>query len=351
MSVQHQVYMQRCLQLALLGNTAAAPNPMVGAVLVHNHTIIGEGYHRQYGQAHAEVNCIASVLQHHKHLISSSILYVSLEPCNHYGNTPPCTQAILTSGIRTVVVGCTDASSKVNGMGIATLRQHGVQVITGILEQECVALNAPFFYSSLHKLPYITLKWAQSSDGYIANAYKQPINISNVYTSRYTHKLRATHQAIWVGANTVLYDDPLLNNRYYGTQQPIRIVWDKGLTLPTTSKLLSTMQPTWVFNTIKSQSLSHQLQYIKVEDDYNWVHSILTHLYHVHIHTILVEGGSSLHYTLLQHNFWCKLIVITNTTLTLQQGYAAPHTHLLPTAAQLMYMANDSIAIYHNQKL
>src|SRR5436190_12432373 len=194
-------YMQRCLQLALLGAGSVAPNPMVGAVLVYDNVIIGEGYHQQYGKAHAEVNCINSVSEQYKTVIEKSTLYVSLEPCAHFGKTPPCADLIIANKIPRVVIGCMDNYLEVNGRGIEKLRSAGIDVITGVLEREAVELNQRFF--TFHQLlrPYIILKWAESKDGKIAKIDYSKVAISNEYSNRMVHKWRSEEAAIMVGTN------------------------------------------------------------------------------------------------------------------------------------------------------
>ena len=220
--------MHRCLELARCGRLHAAPNPMVGAVLVHDGRIIGEGYHIQCGQAHAEVNALRSVRPADRALLADSTLYVSLEPCAHYGRTPPCASLIIKSGIPRVVVGCIDSFSKVQGRGIAMLREAGVDVTVGVLEEECKALNRRFFTAQTLHRPYITLKWARSADGFIdrwrETDNEKPAQLSTPCSQMRVHRLRALHQAILVGHGTLLKDHPALTVRHWTGQDPLRIV-------------------------------------------------------------------------------------------------------------------------------
>ncbi|HJW16280.1 MAG TPA: bifunctional diaminohydroxyphosphoribosylaminopyrimidine deaminase/5-amino-6-(5-phosphoribosylamino)uracil reductase RibD, partial [Flavisolibacter sp.] len=254
MKVPHEKYMARCLQLAQLGAGNVAPNPMVGAVLVYNDAIIGEGYHEKYGAAHAEVNCINSVIDGERHLISQSTLYVSLEPCAHFGKTPPCADLIVKLKIPKVVIGCRDPFVQVDGKGIEKLLAAGVEVTTGILEKECKELNKLFFtFHTLHR-PYIILKWAQTSDGKIAyptlrKKSSSPVSrlfITNAYTNRLVHKWRSEQMAILVGTNTAMHDDPSLNTRLWPGNSPVRLVIDKELALPPGLKLFDGSIPTIV---------------------------------------------------------------------------------------------------------
>ncbi|HEY2720248.1 MAG TPA: bifunctional diaminohydroxyphosphoribosylaminopyrimidine deaminase/5-amino-6-(5-phosphoribosylamino)uracil reductase RibD, partial [Chitinophagaceae bacterium] len=228
----HDIYMHRCLDLARLGAGHVAPNPMVGAVLVHDERIIGEGYHQQYGGPHAEPNCIASVKKEEQHLISESILYVSLEPCAHYGKTPPCADLIIKNKIPRVVIGCFDPFEEVNGKGIEKLKGAGIDVLVGILEHECKKLNKRFFLYYQQHRPYIILKWAQSSNQKIGAGAGNRTYISNEFTNRLVHKWRSEEAAILVGTNTALQDDPELTTRSWIGNNPRRLVMDMDLKLP-----------------------------------------------------------------------------------------------------------------------
>jgi diaminohydroxyphosphoribosylaminopyrimidine deaminase / 5-amino-6-(5-phosphoribosylamino)uracil reductase len=203
-----ELYMHRCLELARSGAGSVAPNPMVGAVLVYENRIIGEGYHQQYGRAHAEPNCIAAVKEQDKHLIERSTLFVSLEPCAHFGKTPPCADLIIENKIPGVIIGCRDPFVEVNGKGIEKLRAAGIQVQLGVLENECRKLNKRFFTFHTQHRPYIILKWAQTLDNKVANEDYSRVPISNEYTNRLVHQWRSEEMAIAVGTNTALYDDP-----------------------------------------------------------------------------------------------------------------------------------------------
>ncbi len=221
-------YMRRCLQLARNGRQHAAPNPMVGAVIVHGGRIIGEGYHAVCGQAHAEVNAVNSVRPADRALLSESTLYVSLEPCAHFGKTPPCAALIVKTGIPRVVVGCIDPFAKVQGRGIEILRQAGVEVTTGVLEEECRRLNRRFFTAQTRHRPYVTLKWARSSDGFIdkwrETAEKPPVKLSTPHSLMQVHRLRSRHQAILVGHRTLTLDRPQLTLRHWCGEEPLRVV-------------------------------------------------------------------------------------------------------------------------------
>ncbi|MBO5698727.1 MAG: bifunctional diaminohydroxyphosphoribosylaminopyrimidine deaminase/5-amino-6-(5-phosphoribosylamino)uracil reductase RibD [Bacteroidaceae bacterium] len=224
-------YIHRCIELALQGEQYAAPNPMVGAVIVHNDRIIGEGYHAKCGEAHAEVNAVRSVKEADRHLLPESTIYVSLEPCAHYGKTPPCAELIIKERIPNVVVGCVDPFAKVKGRGIQMLRDAGINVVVGVCEKECLELNRKFITFHEKKRPYITLKWARTPDGYIdakrTDCNTPPLAISNEITRLRGHRLRTTHQAILVGHNTLILDKPSLLPRYWHGPAPLRVVLGK----------------------------------------------------------------------------------------------------------------------------
>jgi diaminohydroxyphosphoribosylaminopyrimidine deaminase/5-amino-6-(5-phosphoribosylamino)uracil reductase len=315
--------MQRCLQLASLGAGNVAPNPMVGAVLVNNGSIIGEGYHQQYGKAHAEVNCINSVAEQNKHLIANSTLYVSLEPCAHFGKTPPCADLIIEYKIPTVVIGCSDQYHEVNGKGIAKLKAAGIHVIKGILEEEAKAINKRFFTFHQQKRPYIILKWAQSKDHTIANTDFSSIQISNDYSNRLVHKWRSEEAAIMVGTHTALYDNPSLTTRLWQGKNPIRVVIDKKLQLPVTHKLFSGEAKTLIFNNIKNEVVE-MIEYCKIDELQPAIPQILYHLHQQNIQSILVEGGAILLRSFIDCGLWDEARIITNTKMIVGKGIAAP---------------------------
>jgi diaminohydroxyphosphoribosylaminopyrimidine deaminase/5-amino-6-(5-phosphoribosylamino)uracil reductase len=315
--------MQRCLQLASLGAGNVAPNPMVGAVLVHNDVIIGEGYHRQHGKAHAEVNCINSVAEANKHLITNSILYVSLEPCAHFGKTPPCADLIIEYKIPTVVIGCSDHYHEVNGKGIAKLKAAGINVITGILEKEARDINKRFFTFHQLRRPYIILKWAQSNDLKIANADYSSIQISNEFSNRLVHKWRSEEGGIMVGTNTVLYDNPSLTTRLWQGNNPIRVVIDKKLQLPATHQLFSGEAKTIIFNCIKNE-IAETVDYCKIDALQPALPQILHHLYLQNIQSVLVEGGAILLQSFIDSGLWDEARIISNNKMIVGKGIAAP---------------------------
>jgi diaminohydroxyphosphoribosylaminopyrimidine deaminase / 5-amino-6-(5-phosphoribosylamino)uracil reductase len=336
----HEVYMHRCLELAQLGAGNVAPNPMVGAVLVCNEKIIGEGYHEQYGKAHAEPNCIASVRDEDKHLIDQSTLYVSLEPCAHFGKTPPCADLIIERKIPKVVVGCRDPFVEVNGKGIEKLKDAGIEVEVGILEEECKELNKRFFTFHTQHRPFVILKWAQTLDNKIAGPHLTSPNaaarllITKEHTNRIVHKWRSEEMAIAVGTNTALFDDPELTTRLSPGKNPIRIVVDMDLRLPKTLKLFDSKTPTIVFNT-KEHSLPLEkisidelrrigTAYYQVTEDVSLIDQMMNALYRMNIQSVLVEGGAYLLQSFIDEEMWEEARVITNEQLSIGAGMPAP---------------------------
>lgn len=306
-----------------MGAGYVAPNPMVGAVLVYNDRIIGEGFHQQYGQAHAEVNCINSVAEENKQLIEKSTLYVSLEPCAHFGKTPPCADLIIKNNIPAVVIGCRDSYNEVNGKGIEKLITAGVDVTVGILENEAMALNKRFFTFHQQQRPYIILKWAQSSDEKIAAAGNERIFISNAYSNRLVHQWRSEEAAIMVGTNTALKDNPALTTRLVAGNNPVRLVIDMDLKLPASLQLFDSVVKTFVFNAVKQQE-GEMISFYKVDRKGKIIHQVLSVLYQQKIQSVIVEGGAKLLQSFIDENLWDEARVITNVEMVIGKGIDAP---------------------------
>lgn len=300
-------YMMRCIQLAQNGKLGAAPNPMVGAVVVCDGRIIGEGYHAKCGEAHAEVNAINSVKD--ESLLHRSTLYVSLEPCAHYGKTPPCAKLIVSKGIPKVVIGCQDPFSKVAGKGIEILKQAGCEVVVGVLEKACQDLNKAFFTVQLKHRPFITLKWAQSADGYmdVERNDGEPVKLSSPLTQLIAHKRRAEHQAIIVGTQTARLDNPSLNVRDWRGPQPLRIVIDKDLTLPRHLHLFDGSQPTLVV-TEKNETIAGAMT-LQVDFNQSILPQLMEELQRRNIQSLLVEGGSKLLQSFIDEGLWDEAYV------------------------------------------
>ena len=280
--IDDEKYMRRCIQLAKNGLQNAKPNPMVGAVIVSaDGRIIGEGYHVRCGEGHAEVNAFASVLPEDELLLPESTIYVSLEPCSHYGKTPPCADLIIEKGVRRVVVGCNDEFAEVQGRGIKKLREAGIEVKVGVLEEACKALNRRFFTFHREKRPYIILKWAQTANGFIDDHFK-PVQISNDYTKMLSHKLRAEEDAILVGRVTEERDHPQLNVREWRGVNPKRLVVDHA-------------------HPLNMESLhAHQIQ------------------------SLIVEGGAKTLETFMEQNLWDEIRVEVNCSMSVSEGTRAP---------------------------
>ena len=342
-----EIYIHRCIELAKLGAGYVAPNPMVGAVLVHEGKIIGEGFHQQYGGPHAEVNCITSVKEQDKDKISSSVLYVSLEPCNHFGKTPPCSDLIIANQIPEVVIGCRDPFKEVDGKGIEKLKAAGIKVVYGILEKECQQINKRFFTFHTQHRPYVILKWAETANGKIGGDGANRLLISNEQTNTLVHKWRSEEASILVGTNTALLDDPELTTRNWKGPSPVRLVIDMDLKLPSTLKIFNDKQRTVIFNTEKHEELNH-LIYYQVTGDVNLVHQIVNALYQMKIQSVLVEGGAKLLQSFIDEGMWDEARIIKNEELKINNGLAAPE--LLPkNAKQEMKILNDSVKIYQNE--
>lgn len=344
--------MQRCLELAKLGAGSVAPNPMVGAVLVCNDRIIGEGWHQQYGKAHAEVNCLASVKEEDWKLIIQSTLYVSLEPCAHFGKTPPCTDLIIQHKIPKVVIGCRDPFKEVDGKGIEKLEAAGVMVELGVLEKDCKELNKRFFTFHTQQRPYIILKWAETADGFIApfaGAEGLRLLISNEYSNRLVHQWRSEEAAILVGTNTALLDNPELTTRLWPGKSPIRLVLDMNLRLPTSLKIFNGEERTIIFNAVKQEE-KNDLLYYKLERDRDILTQLMSALYQLKIQSVLVEGGAKLLQSFIDAGLWDEVRIIKNEELALRQaqGNNGLHAPVLNHGVKVceQKILSDRIEIY-----
>lgn len=324
-----EIYMRRCIDLARNGQGFVAPNPMVGAVIVCDDQIIGEGYHRKFGEAHAEVNAIESV--HDKSLFSRSTIYVSLEPCSHQGKTPPCANLLVEMGFKKVVVGCKDPHSKVSGKGIERLKKAGIEVLTGVLEKECRELNKRFFTFHEKQRPYVVLKWAQSRDGYLdrprPNNEKGIHWITSLETKTLVHKWRSEEQSILVGRKTVQNDNPSLTVREFSGNNPTRIIIDSQLQISNELNIFSQEAPTIIFNRVKNE-IQGSTEWIKIPETNTKL--ILEELYKRGILSVFVEGGSrTLQYFLID-NHWDEARVIVGKS-DFNEGIKAPTISKVPT--------------------
>jgi diaminohydroxyphosphoribosylaminopyrimidine deaminase / 5-amino-6-(5-phosphoribosylamino)uracil reductase len=343
---EDEKYMSRCLELASLGKGNVAPNPMVGAILVVEKKIIGEGYHQKYGEAHAEVNCINSVKEEDKYRIEQSTLYVSLEPCAHHGKTPPCADLIIKNKIKKVFIGCQDVYKEVAGKGILKLQNAGVDVVSGILRKECLEINSRFFTFYEKFRPYVILKWAQSINGKIGSDNDKRILISNEYSNRLVHKWRSEEAAILIGTNSALQDNPLLTNRLWKGKNPSRIIIDKELKLPATLNLYNGEAKTIIFNLFKNAN-NGNVVYAKLEKE-NFIDQLLHSLFEMNIQSLLVEGGAKTLQSFIDLELWGEARIITNEKLIIEKGVASPEMKNYVLRKQERYF-HDLISYYENK--
>lgn len=322
--VVEEKYMARCIELARGGEGNTAPNPMVGAVIVHKGKIIGEGFHRKCGEAHAEVNAVASVRD--EALLRDSTIYVSLEPCSHYGKTPPCAELIIRKGIPRVVVGTLDPFPEVSGRGVRMLREAGIEVVTGVLEEEARALNPAFMTFQIRKRPYVYLKWAQSADGFMdirrEDASVPSVLLSSAETLRRVHRLRSEVAAIMVGTRTALLDNPSLTVRHWAGRSPVRVVLDRTLKLPVGSHLLDGAVPTLVFTAVEVESRPN-VEYVQIDFGQEVLSQVLQYLYGQNLNSLMVEGGAELLESFLDVGLWDEAWVET-APVVLGAGVKAP---------------------------
>lgn len=307
--LNYETYMQRCLQLAEQGRYRVAPNPMVGAVIVAEGRIIGEGYHMEWGGKHAEVHAFASVKREDEHLLPKATLFVSLEPCSHYGKTPPCADLVISKGVRRVVVGMPDPNPVVAGNGVRKLQEAGIEVVTGVLEKDCRELNKRFLCLHEKHRPYVILKWAQTADGYIdrkrRDSSEPVLVISNALTKQAVHKMRAENMAIMVGTNTVLLDNPRLLTTHWSGRNPVRIVPDRHGRIAADARIFS-----------------HEAETIVYRGQTDWQY-ILSDLAERQIHSVLVEGGAQLLRHILDSGVYDEVHVEVSP-LRIGEGVAAP---------------------------
>ena len=341
-------YMNRCIELALMGLGNAAPNPMVGSVIVSHGKIIGEGYHQRCGEAHAEVNAIKSVKN--RELLKESTLYVNLEPCAHHGRTPPCADLIVESKIPHVVIGCIDSFAKVSGKGIEKLQKSGCKVDIGILETKSRALNRRFFTFHEKKRPYIILKWAQTQDGFIDIERKQSDSvesywITNNLAKMLVHKWRSEESAFMVGANTVKNDNPRLTVRNWYGRNPIRILADKDLSLPAKLHMFDNEARTLIFNQQKNNT-HENLEWVKIDFKENLAEQILEALYQREIQSLVIEGGRKLLNTFISNNIWDEARIFTGSR-NFKSGLKAPDFNALPISE--IMIGDSRLRMYRNK--
>lgn len=324
----HQKYIKRCIELAKNGLGTTYPNPLVGCVIVYNDRIIGEGWHQKAGESHAEVNAINSVKN--KELLSKSTIYVSLEPCSHFGKTPPCADLIIENNIPNVVIGSLDSNEKVSGRGVKKLIESGRNVTIGVLEEECLVLNKRFFTFHEKKRPYIILKWAESSDGFIAPLNKQtnaPVWISNEYSRQITHKWRSEEEAILVGTQTVLDDNPKLDTRHWYGKNPIRIILDRGGKINTSFNVFDKTTPTIIVTEQKNLQSTDNLIFKNCIFESELAQTICKIGFDFNIQSIIIEGGTQTIQTFLNEELWDEARIFKGKS-NLNEGIKAPKIDL-----------------------
>ena len=341
----NEIYIKRCIQLAKNGLGTTYPNPMVGSVIVYNDQIIGEGWHRKSGEPHAEVNAINSVKD--KSLLAKATIYVSLEPCSHFGKTPPCCDLIIKHKIPNVVVGTLDPNSKVAGTGIQRLIESGANVTFGVLEKECHELNKRFFAFHQKKRPYIILKWAESQDGFIAPLTKEkiePVWISNEFSRQLVHKWRSEEQAIMAGTNTVLDDNPKLDVRDCKGENPIRIVLDRTGKIPNDFFIKDGKTKTIIITEQENVTSSENCIYENAIFDTKLTRTIAIILYKYGIQSIVVEGGRQTLQSFIEDNLWDEARVFIGN-IHLKSGLKAP---IINGYFQTKNIIDDQLKLFYN---
>lgn len=340
--------MARCLQLAALGLGRVAPNPMVGAVLVAEDRIIGEGFHALYGGPHAEINCLASVSETDKHLIQQATMYVSLEPCAHWGKTPPCSNAIIQAKIPHVVIAMQDPFAAVNGAGIAQLVQAGIRVEVDLLHEQAVFLNRRFITRQQQQRPYIILKWAETEDGLIGSGTNERWIISSAIAQQMVHKWRAEEDAIFVATNTVMLDNPSLTNRFWGEKQPQRWVLDMHHRLPVNLQVFDNKAETVVFTSQQISGLASHIKQVEINAQSNVIEEVMKWGYDAGIGSVLIEGGRTLLNACLDQGLFDELRVITSEKpAPSKNGVRSPELPMNVVCREVLHLGNDTVKIYN----
>jgi diaminohydroxyphosphoribosylaminopyrimidine deaminase/5-amino-6-(5-phosphoribosylamino)uracil reductase len=315
-----ELFMQRALELATCGLGHVSPNPLVGCVIVHEGKIIGEGWHKKYGEAHAEVEAVNAVAD--KTILKNSTLYVNLEPCSHFGKTPPCADMLIRESVKRVVIANLDTNPLVSGEGVKKLKAAGIEVITGKLSEEGRWLNRRFFTSMEKQRPYIILKWAETSDGFVARENYDSKWISNDLSRQLVHKWRTEEDAVLVGMHTTKYDNPLLNVRHWTGRNPVRIVIDRFLKLSPPLHVFDGSQKTICYNLVRDEE-QQNLVFRKLEAE-NFLNHLVHDLYHQKIQSVIVEGGAQVLQAFIDADLWDEAKVFTSA-IKFEKGIKAPH--------------------------
>ncbi|SHE61310.1 bifunctional diaminohydroxyphosphoribosylaminopyrimidine deaminase/5-amino-6-(5-phosphoribosylamino)uracil reductase RibD [Pedobacter caeni] len=346
-----ELYMQRCLELASLGMGNVSPNPLVGCVIVSEGKIIGEGYHEKIGEAHAEVNAVKAVFDRYGDeaagLLAQATAYVSLEPCAHFGKTPPCADLLIRHQLKKVVIGNRDPFEAVDGKGIEKLRNAGIEVISGVLEEACSALNRRFFTRILKQRPYLILKWARTANGYFAPIGDEQRWISSPLSKRLVHKWRTEEDAVIVGKRTALVDNPQLNAREWPGRNPIRILVDRNLEIPVEHHLYDDVAKTIIFNELKTD-IEGNIHFIQMEDmQYYLPQKIAFQLYLMDIQSVIIDGGANLLEQFINAGLWDEARVFTSS-VSWTEGVLSPQINGVITEVQ--QIGNDQLNIYRNKQ-
>nr|WP_294876281.1 bifunctional diaminohydroxyphosphoribosylaminopyrimidine deaminase/5-amino-6-(5-phosphoribosylamino)uracil reductase RibD [uncultured Pedobacter sp.] len=346
-----QLYMQRCLELAKMGIGSVSPNPLVGCVIVSNGQIIGEGYHKKFGEAHAEVNAINDALKNHgdkaAELLANATAYVSLEPCAHFGKTPPCADLLVKHRLKKVVIGNTDPFADVNGKGIEKLQNAGIKVETGILQNECSYLNRRFFTRIKQQRPFIILKWATTANGYFAPKNTVQQWISGPLSKKLVHKWRTEEDAILIGKQTAIADNPQLSSREWPGKNPVRILIDRNLQVPGSNHIYNNSAKTIVINEVKTE-VQNNVHFIQMEDmQYYLPQKIAFQLYLMDIQSVLIEGGANILNQFIQGNLWDEARVFTSAS-SWSDGISSPVINGIITEEH--YIEKDKLTIYQNNQ-
>lgn len=344
-----ELYMKRCLELAEMGNGQVSPNPLVGCVIVSGGEIIGEGYHQKYGQAHAEVNAIRSVTDRYgeqsAELLKNAVAYVSLEPCAHFGKTPPCADLLIRHQLKKVVIGNRDPFPDVDGKGIERLKNAGIEVVSGVLEAECFEVNRRFFTRIAQQRPYIILKWARTANGYFAPKNSVQQWISGPLSKKLVHKWRTEEDAILVGKQTAIADNPALSAREWPGKNPIRIAIDRKLEIPADSQLYNTDAKTIIFNEQKT-SVEGNIHFIEMEDmQYYLPQKIAYQLYLMDIQSIIIEGGANILNQFISSGLWDEARVF-NSSSSWDTGIHSPVIN--GNIISVTQVDKDQLTIYKN---
>jgi len=347
--MNHEFYIKRCLELAHLGIGNVSPNPMVGCVIVVNDKIIGEGYHRKYGEAHAEPNAVKNVFDRYgndaESLLQQATAYVNLEPCAHFGKTPPCADLFVKHKLKKVVIGNRDPFSGVDGKGIEKLKNAGIEVASGILEDECKYFNRRFFTRIQKQRPFIILKWAETANGYFATTDGHQKWISGALAKRLAHQWRTEEDAILIGKQTAIMDNPRLTSREWPGKNPVRLVIDKNLQVPQGNHIFNTEAKTIIFNEVKTDVIGN-IHYIQMEDMHFYLaQKIAFQLYLMDIQSVIIEGGANILNQFLDGNLWDEARVFTASN-SWESGLRSPiiNGHL----QEHIQVGSDKLSIYLN---